>query len=244
MTLTELLAHVGGVMLDDRSAMISGASDNLVSDATITRYLNEAQRILCRKAWVLEDSTTASCAEITLATDTAEYALHKSVLSVKTARLNDDTVDLTRVGYDDNRVRPIDVTRMPDYWDVNTATADSTGRPTVFSTDSGSRLIRFGRTPSSVENGLKVKLRVVRMPLTELSTGSPSASPEVPEEHHLLLCTYAAGMALQNPNLDSESRALGRAWVKDFFDGVRSANRDRIVLQQSMPQWRFSSTTR
>lgn len=244
MTLTELLAHIGGVMLDDRSAMLSGASDSLFSDATITRYLNEAQRKLCREAWVLEDSTTASCAEITLATGTAEYALHKSVLFVKTARLNDDSVDLTRVGYDDNRFRSIDATRPPDYWDVNTATTENTGRPTVFSTDSGSRLIRFGRTPSSVENGLKVKLRVVRMPLVELSTGTPSASPEVPEEHHMLLATYAAGKCLQNPNIDAELRSQGRAWLTEFKAEVDRAKRDRMVLQQSMPQFRFGSTTR
>ena len=244
MTLTELLAHIGGVMLDDRSAMLSGASDNLVSDATITRHLNEAQRILCRKAWVLEDSTTASCCEVTLATGTAEYALHKSVLFVKTARLNDDVVDLTRVGYDDNRVRAIDVTNMPDYWDVNVATTEVTGRPTVFSTDSGTRLIRFGRTPSSVENGLKVKLRVVRMPLAELSTGTPSGVPEVPEEHHMLLTLYAAGKCLQSPNIDTELRSQGREWMKEFYAGVAQANRDRLVIQQSMPQFRFASTTR
>jgi hypothetical protein len=244
MTLTELLAHIGGVMLDDRSAMISGASDNLFSDATITRYLNEAQRVLCREAWVLEDSTTSSCSEVTLATSTAEYALHKSVLFVKTARLNDDSVDLTRVGYDDNRFRSIDATRPPDYWDVNTATTESTGRPTVFSTDSGVRLIRFGRTPSSVENGLKVKLRVVRMPLADLSTGTPSASPEVPEEHHMLLATYAAGKCLQNPNIDAELRSQGRAWLTEFKAEVARAKRDRMVLQQSMPQFRFGSTTR
>jgi hypothetical protein len=244
MTLTELLAHIGGVMLDDRSAMLSGASDNLVSDATITRYLNEAQRALCRIAWILEDSATASCSEVTLATDTAEYALHKSVLFVKTARLNDAAVDLTRVGYDDNRFRSIDVTRPPDYWDVNTATTENTGRPTVFSTDSGSRIIRFGRTPSLAENGLKVKLRVVRMPLVELSTATPSASPEVPEEHHMLLATYAAGKCLQSPNIDAEYRAQGKVWLAEFRTEALRANRDRLVAQQSMPQFRFGSTTR
>lgn len=238
MKLSELLAHVGGVMLDDRTDMLSGSPDQLFSDETIVRYLNEAQRILCRRAWVLTDDETPAVCEIALETGVTEYALHKSVLFVKSARLADSDVDLSRVGYDDNRLRAVDIS-SPDYWDVNSSLTETTGRPSVFSTDSGVRKIRFGRPPSSTENGLKVNLVVVRMPIVALDVNDQEAEPEVSEEHHMSLATYAGGKCLQNPNIDVELRSQGREWVKEFFAAVRDARRDNLALQQSMPQFRF-----
>lgn len=238
MKLSELLAHVGGVMLDDRTDMLSGSPDQLFSDETIVRYLNEAEKFLCRRAWVLTDDETPAVCQITLATGVAEYALHKSVLFVKTARLADSDVDLTRAGYDDNRLRTGDI-NSPDYWDVNSALTDTPGRPSVFSTDSGVRKIRFGRVPSSTENGLKVNLSVVRLPLIPLDVSDQEAEPEVDEDHHMLLATYAAGKCLQNPNIDAELRSQGREWVSEFYAAVRDARRDNLALQQSMPQFRF-----
>lgn len=238
MKLSELLAHVGGVMLDDRTDMLSGSSDNLVSDETIVRYLNAGEKILCRKAWVLTDDETPAVCEIALETGVTEYALHKSVLFVKSARLADSDVDLTRVGYDDNRLRAVDIS-SPDYWDVNSSLTETTGRPSVFSTDSGVRKIRFGRPPSSTENGLKVNLSVVRTPIVLLDVNDPEAEPEVDEDHHMTLATYAGAKCLQNPNIDSELRSQGREWMSEFNAAVREAKRDNLALQQSMPQFRF-----
>ena len=54
----ELISHVAREMLGDRTDKLAGGEDSLYSDALIARYLTEAEKILCRKAWVLEDSTS------------------------------------------------------------------------------------------------------------------------------------------------------------------------------------------
>lgn len=238
MQLNELLAHVAGEHLDDRTAMVSGAPDSLWSDEALVRYLNQAQEILCRKAWVIVDSDTAACCQVTPVADQNVYSLHASVLSVLSVRPGDASIDLPKMSYETLRPRPIHA----DYWDINIASTDASGRPLAWAPDYASRKLYLRPAPNAeaaTDIGT-LYLRVARLPGTRLTVADPDAEPEVPPEYHMDLCTYAAGMAMLHGTVDDQdSRAEGRRLVKDFMGAVRRARGDRHVAELAQPRWAF-----
>ena len=243
MKTSELIQFVAKDLLDDRTDMLSGESDELFSDATIIRHLAEAERILCRRAWVLEDNGSVcgtKASRIQLVENRTDYQLDKSILFVKSVRLSDSDIDLVRVGYEDNRPRGhFTGAAALDYWDVNSSYVENPGRPGRFSTDMGTRVIRVRQKPDATAAALKLNLVVVRMPINPISTTTPDASPEVPEDFHMMLGYYAAGKCLTMPTVDAELRSLGKSYVADFNAAVLEAKRDRQRLQQSEPRHRF-----
>lgn len=243
MKTSELIQYVAKDLLDDRTDMLSGESDELFSDATIARYLAEAERILCRRAWVLEDNGSVcgtKASRIQLVENKTDYALDKSILFVKSVRLSDSDVDLIRVGYEDNRPRGHFVGAAAlDYWDVNSAYVENAGRPGRFSTDMGTRVIRVRQKPDATAAALKLNLVAVRMPINPISTTTPDTPPEIPEEFHMDLGLYAAGRCLRMPTVDGDLRSLGKSYLADFDAAVLEAKRDRQRLQQSEPRHRF-----
>lgn len=242
MKLREMLALIGGpTFLDDRVERLSGASDELFDDDTITVHLNEGVRRLCDEGWVLEDTTTAAVCEIDLTQNVVDYDVHESVLGIKYVRLSDSDVDLLRVGYDDNRLHNIRSLNEPDYWDVNVALTETPGRPTRWSADIGTHILRLRAPPDATAAALKAKLAVVRMPTDdeELSTGQPDASPVVPKSYHMVLCKYAAGCCATGGDVDGALVAKGRRWLSEFEADIKKARRQRERFQQSAPTWRF-----
>jgi hypothetical protein len=245
MKTSELLEHITGPMLDDRAELLAGASDQLFKDSTVIRYLNEAERKLCRDAWVLEDLSTPAVCEVPLKENDLDYLFHESILHIKAVRLSDSDVDLLRVGYDDNRLLPYVSVADPDFWDVNVIYSETPGRPQRYSVDMGTRIIRVRNKPDAAAGALKLKLSVVRLPITLMSEENPDKEPEVPEEHHLELCKFAAGSCLANTaDIDADLRSLGRAWVNEFNKMCDDAKRDRQRRQQSAPQFRFGGWAR
>jgi hypothetical protein len=235
-----MLAIIGGpTFLDDRVTRVSGASDSLYTDDAIVAQLNEAQRILCDEAWVLEDTTTAAACEIQLVQDVTDYPLHDSVLGIKYVRLSDSDVDLLRVGYYDNRLHNLRPLNEPDFWDVNTPLTETSGRPTRWSSDIGTATIRLRRKPDATAAALKAKLSVVRLPIVDLATGSPGAAPEVKPKYHMLLCKYAAGQLGSSGDVDSGLPQRAARWLREWDAGLKTARRSRQRLQQSQPQWRY-----
>lgn len=251
MNTSELLDEVTG-MLDDRSALVEGANDQLFTDARIVRFLNEGEQKLAREAWVLEDTDPASedgdenpvCA-IDLALNTTDYALHKSILHVKSVRLSDSAVDLQRVGYDDNRLLPLATVMDPDFWDVNVTLAETAGRPSRYSLDMGTRMIRVRQKPDATAAALSLHLVVVRMPLVAMSLDDLTKEPEVPAEFHSDLALFAAGACLtRTADIDAALKRQGEEWMKEFDEKVKAARRDRQRFKQSGPQVRFGGWVR
>lgn len=240
MKTSELLDHITGPMLDDRPDLLNGANDQLFADSTVIRYLNDGEQKLARDAWVIEDLTTPSVTQIQLAQNQNNYVFHKSILFVKAVRLSDSDVDLIRVGYNDNHIYPNTGISDPDFWDINTPQLETSGRPQRYSTDMGVRVLRVRRKPDATNAVLQLLLSVVRLPLVPMSADQPDKEPEVPEEYHLKLANYAAGMCLKNTaDIDAELRKLGTQWVAEFDDLCLKAKRDRQRRQQSMPRFRF-----
>ena len=98
MNLTELLQELRENILYDRSDRVAGADPFLWSDATLVRYINEAQRRFARQSLIIRDGSNNEATLVTLRDGVTEYALHPSVMGVLSARFAGDTADLARAG--------------------------------------------------------------------------------------------------------------------------------------------------
>ena len=63
-----MLAYTASEFLDDRTDPVEGDADSLWGDSYLVRQMNEAQKILCRRAWVIIDTDNPTAGRIVLAT--------------------------------------------------------------------------------------------------------------------------------------------------------------------------------
>jgi len=240
MNLAELLSYTADQYLSDRTNLVAGDPDSLWSDEFLVRQFNEAQRILARRAWVILDEGVAPFGLITLATGKAVYNLDKCILRVLLATPTDQDWPLWNTS--DKVLRaPRPWTDLP--FDINNLTVPAPGRPIAYSTDAGWRQMRVFRTPSSIENGLVINLKVARLPFEWLAAGNTDAVPEVPEDYHYILATFAAGKALTLPLVDGQQRAEGRALLAEFDAFVKEARQDRQRMFMEPATWGFQTDT-
>jgi hypothetical protein len=210
MTLQELLDELRVNVLHDDAGLASGPDDRLWSDDTLVRYLNDAERRFARQTLCLRDASTPEVVEVTLTSGVADYSLHKSVRAVVSARYEDDSADLGRVGHVTMQeiVPPETIV-----FDVNQVSALTPGKPLAISTDEALDLsenaavvLTVWPTPSDAEEGKRVLLRVARTPLVLLDLErADKQCPEIPEEYHLDLCEWAAYRCFRTSDLDGAS---------------------------------------
>lgn len=246
MNLGDLLSELRENILHDRSDRVSGADDYLWSDATLVRYINEAQRRFARKALILRDGSTPDCCRVTLVEGQTIYPLDPSVLAVLTARLADDAYDLVRSGHS-----LFDAYRPPDpvYFDTASLSAQPPGKPRAYSTDEflseddrGSTSavnLRFFPVPDATMNSTYVWLRVVRLPMTPFTVTRPSQVPEIPEDYHLTMLDWAAYLALRVVDHDAGNVARANEFRASFEAHVKEA-RTEVIRKLFPPQaWGF-----
>jgi len=252
MTLDEMLRYTAKEFLDDRTDIVDGDNDDLWSDEYLCRQFNEGARILARRAWVIVEYGSIPAGSITLRTGVSVYPLHKSVLRVYDGTPTTQTAPLGRT--EDINLRDTSVvTPYPaDAFNaVELGSAASlaggddalSGATLAFATDAASRTVRVFPPPTVDQNGLRVVMKIARLPITELTLDAMDASPEVPEEFHLQLCEYAAGKALTLPNVDADQKPEGRRLLAAFDQIVREARQERQRAEASTYRWNFSSTT-
>ena len=242
MKLFELLEYTAKEFLDDRTELVEGDPDELWSDKTLIRYFNEAERRLCRRAWVLIDIGNPTAGVVTLATGKPVYALHPSILRVISATPEGAAIPLPRST--DDRVHAYQAPGADEPFDVNTVHAITPGAPRTYTTDAGMRLLRVVPTPAAEQSGLKLILKVARMPICSLSEDKPDASPEVPDEWHLdVLCKYAAGMCLTHPNADASAKTEGRRLLSEVEASIKEARQERQRAEAAESKFLYASTT-
>ena len=244
MDLADMLTHTASELLDDRTALVDGDNDDLWSDEYLVRQFNDAQKILCRRAWVIIEYGVAPAGVIVLATGKILYPLHKSILRVFDATPSTQVAPLGRTT--DDQLRDPNPSGG-DAFDVGENAAREatalTGATLAFASDAGSRQLRVYPTPTSAQNGVVVSLKIARLPITPLTLDDTGAEPEVPEEFHLALCEYAAGKALTLPNVDSDQKGEGRRLLAEFAETVRQARQERVRAEMGSGRWAFNSTT-
>src|SRR5574343_1086299 len=248
MILSELISELRRNILYDRSDRTDGDSDQLWDDDTLVRYIDEAQRKLAREGLVIRDGSTVEVTQVTLATGQHTYALHSSVIAVISARYDTDQPDLKRVGH-----WFLAGFQVPDrdYFDVNLATTLTPGRPLAFSTDeevrtnsdagdsAGVMALRVYPTPTASENGKKVYLRVIRMPIERLGKKHLKMTPEVPEEHHLEMLDWAAYLALRVQDQDAGNSSEAAKFESRFLATIKRAQRAQMRKLFSPQGWGF-----
>ena len=245
MNLAEMLSYVSSDLLDDRTDLVDGENDSLYSDASIVALLNQAQKILARRAWVIVEYGTAPAGVIVLATGKELYPLHASVLRVMDATPTTQSAPLGRT--DDVNLR--DPTPLgSDAFDVGQAASaagltSASGVTLSIASDAGTRALRVYPPPAAAQNGVRVLLKVARLPATWLSLEDLEAEPETPRDYDLDLCTYAAGKCLTRPNVDSSDKVTGREMLAEFDAAVKEARRDRQRAEWNGGRWGFASTT-
>lgn len=246
MRLSDLLTELRENILHDRSDRVAGSPDYLWSDATLVRYINEAQRRFARKALVIRDNTTPDITQVTLQTGVSEYTLHPSVLAVISAKVSTDQADLARAGHS-----AFNTYRQPDpyFFDTSALTTLPPGKPLAYSTDEtlglddydsvSAVVLRVYPTPSAEFNGTVIKLRVVRLPTCDLTTNNLNAVPEIPQDHHLEMLDWAAYLALRIVDIDGGAPARAAEFRASFEAHVKEA-RDAAMRKLFAPaQWGF-----
>lgn len=245
MNLKELLEELRENILHDRSDRISGSSDYLWSDATLVRYINEAQRRFARKSFCLRDHTNDDVCKIVIRNGQEEYDLHPSVIAVISARMPPLSRDLTRVGHSIlSGFKAVE----SSWFDTNGDTL-APGRPLAYSTDEGSGLdendssgvvsLRLFPMPSDAYVGEVIRLRVVRTPIEPLILSSKTSVPEIPEAHHLEMLDWAAYLALRIVDHDGGNAARAGEFRQSFELACVEAKRDAMRKMFAPQPWGF-----
>lgn len=230
MNLGDLLDELRNNILNDRSDLVDGDSDFLWSNATLTRYIDEAQRRFALKTLCLRDGSTNEVTLLTLEEGVSVYTLHPTVLAVVSAKMTDDTADLRRVGHAllNGQASPTVLPFEPEYYASATP-----GKPLVFSTDEefgfddddsvGVVKLRVYPTPSEDYDGETIRLRVARKPLERLVANADAMVPEIPEEYHMEILDWAAYLALRKVDHDAEDRTRAADFRASFEAAVKQA---------------------
>lgn len=245
MNLSDLLDELRVNILNDRSDQTSGTSDFLWTDATLIRYINEAQRRFATRGLVLRDATTPEVVNVVLQTGVTQYTLHPSVIAVISAKLPTDQSDLNRTGH--SILAGTSVTS--DNWDMSQIVTASPGKPLAISTDeqivesddgaTSSVSMRVYPAPSATYNGTTIKLRVVRKPIEDLVSNNQSAHPEIPADHHLEMLDWAAYLALRIVDHDAGDPKRASEFAQSFEGHVQAA-RTMVMRKLFAPQpWGF-----
>lgn len=234
MLLSEGLEELRENLLRDNAELASGPEDQLWTDPTLVRYLTDAQRRWARQSLTLRDGATPSVCEVELETGVTEYTLHKSVRAVISARYEDNTLDLRRVGHTllNEGLRGDD-----DSFDVNSASA-ITGAPVAYTTDErfdleedSAVVLRVYGTPTTTENGKLIYLRVARMPLRTLKLSDTKCRFEIPDEFCLDMLEWAAYRAKRTSDIDGHHAQADEHKLR--FDKAvleaRKTNRNKLA---------------
>ncbi len=246
MNLGDLLDELRENILHDRSDQVAGETDQLWSDTTLVRYINEAQRRFAAGSLVLRDGVTPDVTRVTLATGTTQYTLHQSIIAVLSVKLSTDQADLARVGHS-----AFDIYRRPDthYFDPAQVAQLPDGKPLAYSTDEtmgeddngslGAISLRLYPAPTATYNGAYLQMRVIRQPIEAFTALNLQAVPELPENHHLEMLDWAAYLALRIVDVDAGWSARANEFRASFEDHVKNA-RNLVKRKTFVPvQWGF-----
>jgi hypothetical protein len=241
MRLCDLLEELQENILSDRTDQIAGATDQLWTQKTLVRYINEAHDRFAKRSECLRDAATPAVCQVKLVVGTRDYILHPKVIGVLSARYMgnttqpEDGADLARAGHAN-----LDTYRAVDnrYFNTQYLTSLTPGKIIAFTTDEGMmpdmknalNCMTFRSFPNvgAGYDGL-VQMRVVRLPLVHLTLDDLDATPEIPEQYHLNMLDWAGYLALRRPDLDvAGGDAPGRAkeLMTSFEQHVQDAKRE------------------
>ena len=256
MIVSDLLSELRENILHDRSDQVAGVTDQLWSDATLIRYINEAHERFAKRSECLRDFSTPGVITVNLVAGQEFYQLHPKIIGILSARYMGnatyppDGADLARAGHAN-----LDTYKSVDnrYFDTSSISILKPGKVIAFTTDEGmtadgrgalnSMVLRTFPTVGVGYDGT-LKLRVVRLPLRKLSLSDPNATPEIPEQYHLNMLDWAGYLALRQPDLDvagGDGFKQANALAVSFEKHVQDAKTEIRRRMFTPPAFQFGS---
>lgn len=199
-----------------------GGAGQLWGDDELTKYGNEGQNEIARRAYAIIDYSTASVCQVTMLTNQAAYTKDSSILLIDSV-LGSDSEPLQK--------------RTEEWLDVNNIgwRTASAGKPQYF-VEKKSALWLVPK-PSSTYNGLKVYLTVRRLPLKPVSiTGTPAVDPEISSTYYEDLKNWMKYRAYMKQDAQTLNEKKAAEYLQLFNASIgdrTSANIERIIQEET-----------
>jgi hypothetical protein len=194
-----------------RSEMADMATPPLWTDVEVFGYMNDAQKMHCRRTEGISDATTVAVSRIEVLPNTDWVTLHAAILKIRSA-LRTDTG------------RPIEIVNQEDmlkrgwYFDGRTGP--------ISALVIGAQAHKARVYPKSNET-VSVDLNVFRLPLVNI-TDAGDQEFEVDEEHHrhlLLWCKHLAYSKQDAETIDKIKSAEFKAAAEAYWAQVKEEER-------------------
>lgn len=248
MKLRDLIIHLRRNILRDWSDRVGGSDDDrLWSDQHLVDWINEGQRRLARKAFILRDDGPNDATMVQLRSGVDRYVLSDQVVAVISARYDADQRDLQRVGHDELNIG----WRSDQEWfDPRWGVALPPGRPVAFGMDEtlqsdggetfSAPVLKLWPAPDVASTGKFIRLRIARLPRKFLLDDLDMPS-EIPEDYQLECLSWAAFRALSIVDYDQGAPERASAFRAQFEAMSIEARRDVMRKMFTPNRWRFTA---
>lgn len=175
-----------------RAEMVDEAVPYLWSDELVFSYLDDAQKMFCRRTDGISDASTVAVTTLAVVPGSDWLPTHKSILKIRSAVRSDTGAD-------------VDVVNQEDMAKRGMAFNGKTGAVRALIVGMESNKARVW--PVSLET-VNIQLTVFRLPLVNISSDGDQEF-EVPEEHHrhlLMWCKHLAYL-VQDAETFNKSKA-------------------------------------
>lgn len=201
MTPPELLAVFREEMNDE-------ATPYLWSDSAIYRYMDDAQKMFCRKTEGIEDARTLPLTRISVAAGTEWYTLSPLILKVR-------TVTRTDTG------RPIPVIAAEKAQHEGVRFDGSEGPIKALVSGLSKQQLRAWPMPNE---SVTLALAVFRLPLEVIDA---SGEFEIDEQHHLALLHWMKHKAYDKQDAETFDRRKADDYERKFLDYCAEARKEQ-----------------
>lgn len=219
MTLQELIDDAR-ILLDDLYANAGSPSDLLFSDASLTRYLNRAERKFCELTGHIVKE-----APLALTPDVSDYSLPTNTIRVRLVRYND---------------RIIHHTTMHSWTSsayFNPSYEQHSGSVSAYRTDvSSAKSIRFIGKPALADTAV---IQYQSYPAADMAL--MTSTPEIPYEWHHVLVPFAVSESVGGVNVDTADTSASTRLYRKFVDECRDAKARLLEAMTPSVNFGFSS---
>lgn len=219
MEVSEIIQIIREDYLDDTFSGYLNASDAekedqfLWTDASLLRYLTEAQRQACNRTDFLYDDETFS---ITLVAGSPTYVISNLITRIEQVSLNDKTVA---------HKSKIQLQMDHPHWRSDSGIGSSDASYTI-----RGRKLRMYPIPDALDAGSIVYLDTYRLPLESIT--SVGDELEIPEEYHRDLIWWVLYEAYSKQDADGYDKERGLQYLAQFEQVFGQVIDSKVRLHQ------------
>jgi len=215
MDIKGLVTRIRTEFLDDATG--SGEDDYLWKTVHIVSSLSQAERELCRRLYLLSDSTTAEICRFDI---TAVDGIFPRTCAIDSRILRIERLKFPGV------TRPLDQTTIDKLDERDPGWDESGGTPTHYIVDSDDFTVTFNRQPTS---GGAVSMTVKRLPKVPIVEKITSESPELKQLDDELIHGAMKYLYIK-PDLEGYDPNLSAKWAKQFEADIDLINQNRAAM--------------